>query len=370
MSSFKDKPLKKCHSDKRLTIDVIHNNMITEFASESKETENIKNQIKTESNKKNLLFLNNKLEKIREQEKIKEERYFFDNTGLLNDYYNNDCNIVKKESKKKNNILNYFNEICDNESDNENKRNKEPLSDNIIDLYLSNIDDHYINSNFKDIDDELHICNNCKNKLFFKANNSEMFCKNCGYTETILLSNDKISYKDVPREISYFAYKRINHFNEWLAQFQAKETTEIPKEIYINVLNELKKNINNDINSVSYKQVREILKKLKYNKYYEHIPHIITVIGGNKAPTLLCQYEELLRNMFKEIQIPFMKNCPEERKNFLSYSYVLHKFCQLLELDELLIHFPLLKSREKLQQQDKIWESICNDLKWQYIASV
>ena len=65
-----------------------------------------------------------------------------------------------------------------------------------------------------------------------------------------------------------------------------------------------------------------------------------------------------------------MNNCPENRKNFLSYSYVLHKFCELLELDELLSHFPLLKSREKLQQQDKIWECICNDLKWQYIPSV
>jgi hypothetical protein len=30
-----------------------------------------------------------------------------------------------------------------------------------------------------------------------------------------------------PREVSYYAYKRINHFNEWLAQFQAKECTDI-----------------------------------------------------------------------------------------------------------------------------------------------
>ena len=368
MSSFKDKPLKKCHSDKRLTIDVIHNNMINEFNSESKKIKELKKEIKNEKNKKNIIFLKNKLKKEEEDNKKREQKYFFDNTILLNNYYNNDCNIIKKvdtNEKFENNILNYF-------QTDKNKEDKKEIDSNVndIDLYLSNIDDKYINSNYKDIDDELHICSNCGNKLNFKINHSEMFCNNCGYTETILLSNDKISYKDVPREISYFAYKRINHFNEWLAQFQAKETTEIPKEIYINVLNELNKNINNDINSVTYKQIREILKKLKYNKYYEHIPHIITVIGGNKAPVLLNQYEDLLRNMFKEIQIPFMKNCPEDRKNFLSYSYVLHKFCQLLELDELLIHFPLLKSREKLQQQDKIWESICSDLQWQYIPSV
>ena len=74
--------------------------------------------------------------------------------------------------------------------------------------------------------------------------------------------------------------------------------------------------------------------------------------------------------MFKEIQKPFLEHCPVNRKNFLSYSYVLHKFCELLELDHLLEHFPLLKSREKLQQQDRIWEKMCNTLQWQYIPSI
>ena len=56
--------------------------------------------------------------------------------------------------------------------------------------------------------------------------------------------------------------------------------------------------------------------------------------------------------------------------NFLSYSYVLHKFVQLLELDDFLPCFMLLKSREKLQQQDQIWKKICEYLKWQYIPSL
>ena len=116
--------------------------------------------------------------------------------------------------------------------------------------------------------------------------------------------------------------------------------------------------------------MREILKKLKFNKYYEHIPHIINMLNGKKAPVLTRQYEEQLRIMFKEIQTPFMQHCPENRKNFLSYAYVLHKFCELLELDHLLVYFPLLKSREKLQQQDIIWSKICQSLLWEYIPSI
>ena len=217
----------------------------------------------------------------------------------------------------------------------------------------------------------INICPKCNNNnISYKLLESEVFCNICGYTEKVLFENDKTSYKDNPKEITYFAYKRINHFNEWIAQFQGKETTDIPNDIYVDVLNEIKKDKNMNMNDIKAKHIREILKKLKYNKYYENIPNIINTITGKKIPIISREYEQILRTMFKEIQLPFMKHCPETRKNFLSYSYVLYKFCELLELDDYLEHFSLLKSREKLQQQDIIWKNICNELQWEFIPSI
>lgn len=74
--------------------------------------------------------------------------------------------------------------------------------------------------------------------------------------------------------------------------------------------------------------------------------------------------------MFRDVQEPFNIHCPESRKNFLSYSYVLYKFCELLGEDDFLPCFPLLKSKEKLYQQDVIWKKICNELKWEFISTV
>ena len=74
--------------------------------------------------------------------------------------------------------------------------------------------------------------------------------------------------------------------------------------------------------------------------------------------------------MFKLISAPFENNKSKERLNFLSYSFVLHKFFQLLEMDEYLKYFPLLKSREKLRLQDSIWKKICKELRWEYIPSI
>ena len=259
-----------------------------------------------------------------------------------------------------------------NDKSHEDKKSKYNFDENndyknMIKTYMMNINDNYINDYLLQ---DINICKKCNIKLYMKYTNSEIICESCGYTEKIIINLDNNSYKDPIRESTYFAYKRINHFNEWLAQFQAKETTDISEEIYNNILKELKKDKNFNVSNVSYKLTRDTLKKLGYNKYYEHIPHIINIITGKKNPILDRNNEEQLRIMFKEIQQPFMNNCPDDRKNFLSYAYVLHKFCELLELDELLIYFPLLKSREKLQQQDFIWKKICHDLKWQFIPSI
>ncbi|CAH6421625.1 Poxvirus Late Transcription Factor VLTF3 like [uncultured virus] len=116
--------------------------------------------------------------------------------------------------------------------------------------------------------------------------------------------------------------------------------------------------------------MKTILKTLGLTQYYEHATHIISTLSGQPPPTINREIEERLRLMFRQIQIPFEKHCPTNRVNFLSYSYVLHKFCQLLEIDDFTKCFPLLKSREKLRQQDKIWEKICVELRWQYIPSV
>ncbi len=242
--------------------------------------------------------------------------------------------------------------------------------DKLLEQFLLKVDPAHARGT-NELDRDLYgICAECEEEMIFSANEAIFTCTQCGFQEFILMDSDKPSYKDPPREVSYYAYKRINHFNEWLAQFQAKESTEIPSEVYEAICAELKKERISDYRTLSRQKVREILKKLKYNKYYEHVPHILNRLNGQNAPVMSREVEDKLRSMFKEIQPAFQKHCPKERSNFLSYSYVLYKFCELLELDEYLPSFPLLKNRDKLYVQDKIWELICQELGWQFIRSI
>ncbi len=121
---------------------------------------------------------------------------------------------------------------------------------------------------------------------------------------------------------------------------------------------------------VTHEKVKQILKKNKINRYYEHVAYITHRITGIPNPHLTVELEEKLRSLFKQIQVPFLNHAPNNRKNFLSYSYCLHKFLQLLGEDKYLKHFPLLKSRTKLFQQEEIFKKICKDLDWEFIPSM
>lgn len=216
-------------------------------------------------------------------------------------------------------------------------------------------------------------CEQCvASNIIYSYETGELICDSCALVISRLIS-DELTYREEQEsteKIVSYSYKRENHFNEWLSQFQAQEMTTIPNEVMEQLRSELKKIKIKNLEEITHAKIRNLLKKLRLNKYYEHVPYITNILNGIKAPNMPQELEERLRIMFKDIQKPFDDNCPADRKNFLSYSYVLYKFCELLGEDAYLKYFPLLKSKEKLYQQDVIWKKICEQLRWEYIPTI
>ena len=215
-------------------------------------------------------------------------------------------------------------------------------------------------------------CKSCK-KMYtkvFDEVSSEEICSECGATEFIL--GEEMNFKDeqeMEKHVVY-SYKRENHFNEWISQFQAKESTSVPEDVLNQLRAEFKKQKIKDLVEITHEKVKALLKKLDKSKYYEHVPYIATILSGITPPTMPQSLEDKLRLMFHKIQAPFEKVKPPNRKNFLSYSFTLYKMCELLGEDEYLPCFPLLKSKEKLYVQDRIWEGICKELSWEFIRTI
>ena len=212
-------------------------------------------------------------------------------------------------------------------------------------------------------------CPHCGGQMRRLAEESMMCCAGCGrsttYVDTTALS---LGYGE-DADFAAFSYRRDNHFREWLQCFQGKESTEIPRKVMADIAADLAA-ARVAPGAIDQKRVRATLKKLKLRKYYENTTLITCRLTGRRPPRLSAPEEEQLRRMFQAIQAPFEKHCPPDRKNFLSYSYCLYKFCELLRLDKYLKHFSLLKGRDKLFKQDQIFRKICSELNWQYIPSV
>jgi hypothetical protein len=383
------------------TLDIRHKSMVESFENNENKLENIYNEHKSNHDRLEALKIkpNSELtdEEIKNMITLKEKQillkkeigeincnkdeleYYVNTSDILFNYYN-----LLENNTDEGGITNFRKDNDDEDSltiahlfTKGNKEDLEKISNkniktsrfHLLDDYLSFTDKNYINNNISQ--DNSSKCSYCYgNTKDVLVNEGIICCRTCFTVENIITDNEKPSYKDPPKEISYFSYKRINHFSEWLNQIQGKETTDIPEEVFNKIMLELNKQRIYNLASVTPLKIREILKKHKINKYYEHIPYILNKITGIPNPHLNPELEEKLKNMFKEIQVPFLKYSPNNRKNFLSYSYVLHKFIQILDQPEFLKNFPLLKSRDKLHQQEQIWKKICEDLNWKFIRSI
>jgi hypothetical protein len=303
--------------------------------------------------------------------KKQKNEYYLDNSKFIFDYFENKKNISNSDlittGSNKNDIIHKFFSTSNNEDISiNNNNNNNNNTKNSIDKYFNNIDYLYLNyDNFIYPSDICSVCK--KGEMVYVESDGISVCNNCSNIIKNLIEIDKPSYKEPPKEVSFYAYKRINHLKEILAQFQAKESTNIPDEVFENIKYKIKKE-RISINQLTNTKTKEILKNLGYNKYYEHIPFIKDKLGI-KPPIMSSELEETLCNLFIELQKPYSKYCPKERVNFLNYYYTLYKLCELLNETHFLPYFPMLKDREKRVEQDQIWKKICLDLGWNFIPT-
>lgn len=359
------------HQNKH-TVDQMYSNQVSSF--EKKEQKTISrckakireytDKQKEELNQEKRQHIQELIDRLNQKIKVCEQKinsYLLENYNDLFQYFE-----IKKDIEQDNNpkkmIHQFFNKQKSNEMMSQNEYN------HCIETYMRKNNFDVYHKLYVHPDENEQSCSKCnKGEMIQSASDGVLICNHCHVCVKYLIHNDKPTYKEPPKEISFYAYRRINHFKEILSQFQAKETTDIPTEVIENIKNQIKKE-RIHLNVLTNKKTKEILKKLGYNKYYEHITFIKDKLGI-KPPIMTPQLEETLCNLFIDIQVPYAKFCPIDRVNFLNYYYTLYKLCELLGETKYLPHFPMLKEQKKIEQ-DEIWKKICMELKWDFIPTL
>ena len=160
----------------------------------------------------------------------RKKTYLLNNSHFIFDYFEKKKEISKGNSSKKKVLHSFFNK-------NETMTKIKEVTD--IQKYLTNLDESYLNINNYIINYEK--CEHCSGELIPVSYEGILICKSCCKQKPFLIENEKPSYKEPPKEVCFYAYKRINHFREILAQFQAKETTQIPEKVIEDIKNQIKK---------------------------------------------------------------------------------------------------------------------------------
>lgn len=393
MLSFKPKAAKKIKVCKKYTttLDGKHKEFVNEFdrdeydiiprlKEEREELENLVEglrQIKNHDVEQEMEYKDRiqEITKTIKELKQKKTNYYLDNSKYIFEYFENKKNIDTTPADSTSNkvitnksqlVFNIFKVKHESPMDDFGAPTSETKNKDIVQKYLSNIDESFldVNSFVKSTD----VCQSCyKGEMIPLEDEGVLICNACAVSIPFLVENDKPSYKEPPKEVCFYAYKKINHFKEILAQFQGKETTQIPDDVIEQIQQQIKKE-RIELRDMTYAKTKEILKKLGFNKYYEHIAFIKNKLGIT-PPVFSPELEETLCNLFIEIQAPYSKTCPDYRVNFLNYYYVLYKFCELLGEERFLDEIPLLH-REKLIEQDETWKKMCKELDWEFIPTV
>jgi len=383
MPSFKPKTSKKIKVCKKYSssLDSKHKEFVNEFTKDEFDTIprlkeerfmlNKQLELEDKLTIEQIMEIKDRIKDINEtikELKNKKNNYFLNNSKYIFEYFENKKNInnieeTNKVVTSKNQLLfNIFKIKQENDKNIDENKNK-----NLVQKYLSNIDESFLDMNAFVRDSD--ICQNCyKGEMIPLDDEGVLICNICAVNIPYLIENEKPSYKEPPKEVCFYAYKKINHFKEILAQFQGKETTQISNDVIDQIQQQIKKE-RIGLKQLTHHKTKEILKKLGFNKYYEHIAFIKNKLGI-KPPVFSPELEDTLCNLFMEIQAPYAKTCPDYRINFLNYYYVLFKFCELLEETQYLHDIPLLKDREKLIEQDETWKKMCVELDWEFIPTV
>lgn len=250
--------------------------------------------------------------------------------------------------------------------------------DKLHEMYMLIVDPDYMcKKNYQPNEDTSLICKDCNIPL--EMQNGFATCLECGLCVSSLHLAEEPSFKEM-QDIDYrpqFSYEKMTHLDDWLRRFQAREMKEIPQEILDKLILEAHKERITDLSELTELKVKRYLKKLGLNEYYDNIINIISLLNNRPVFVLTPEVERKIKIMFQQIQEPFERHKPENRKNMLSYSYVLNKFFLILGLPEFSKYFVLLKSQDKLRQQDEIFKKIVeelapkdNTINWRFFPSV
>jgi len=185
-----------------------------------------------------------------------------------------------------------------------------------------------------------NICENCKSENLDIVDECIFICIDCGVQKENLVH--ATSYNDINRVnmSTKYSYDRIVHFKDGINQYQGKQNSTVPQEVYDALEkafrdHHLLEGKEGDKKEIRFRKIKKkhifmFLKELKMSKHYENVNLIYYNFTGRKPDDISYLKDKLLTDfeLFMETYDELFKD-KIERTNFLNTQNVLyHLLCR------------------------------------------
>lgn len=160
-----------------------------------------------------------------------------------------------------------------------------------------------------------------------------------------------------------YAYKRVTHFRLWLERVQGLDY--VPPNVVADVRRVVSQY---PIARVGPGRMRSVLKELGHTAYFNSIPAIRWQLYAVAPFRLTPSQRADIESMFHDIEASFTR-VRGDRTNMLSYSFLLRRMLELLDIDATFDDIKELKHEVKAREVDDLWRLICDDLGFPYIET-
>ena len=150
-----------------------------------------------------------------------------------------------------------------------------------------------------------------------------------------------------------YTYRQTTHFEYWIDRIQGKGS----HTLNTNQLEQIKQDCSEH---VTYNNIKQSLRKNNLATQYENIPNIYQYLTGNMVQQISKEDKKILINLFEKFNNEFKIRYFERIKNSLPYNYLIKKIANHMNIP--IPQIDEIRSIEKLQYLDQIWNDIIKDI--------
>jgi len=211
-------------------------------------------------------------------------------------------------------------------------------------------------------------CEKCRAVMHHNPNTQTLVCptRGCNHwkrfpdmTSHALPYNEDVLFQR-------YTYRPVTHLEEIIRTAEAREASVVPHENLALVMLRLKER-RIQPHEVTISLIRSVLSEVGMRG--DHAVQIYCRITG-RAPRRMTQHQiDILRILFNLQEEPYQRH-RGHRINRLSLPFNAYKLCELLGYFEMLESFQLLRGQQNLEEHDRIYAQMCDDLNWEKIPTI